>query len=130
MLKESLSRFFGRGEREEAAAIEMVAEVEVAVEPTSQEEVRHIPIDQVVSSPYQPRTIFDQERIEELAQTISTHGIIQPIVVRQVGDTYELIAGERRWRACQSLGILGHPKAERLRPKRRWRMRNCSNCMV
>jgi ParB family transcriptional regulator, chromosome partitioning protein len=95
VLKEQLSRIFGLGERETVAAVETA----------NQEEVRQIPIDQVVSSPYQPRTIFDDDRIEELAQTIRTHGMIQPIVVRKVGDTYELIAGERRWRACQKLGM-------------------------
>jgi ParB family transcriptional regulator, chromosome partitioning protein len=106
-MREQLSRIFGLGDREVAAT---AAPAEFAIEAgseqgSSQEEVRQIPIDQIVSSPYQPRTIFDDERIEELAQTIRTHGMIQPIVVRKVGDTYELIAGERRWRACQKLGI-------------------------
>jgi ParB family chromosome partitioning protein len=106
-MREQLSRIFGLGDREVAAA---AAPAEFAIEAGSesggsQEEVRQIPIDQIVSSPYQPRTIFDDERIEELAQTIRTHGMIQPIVVRKVGDTYELIAGERRWRACQKLGF-------------------------
>ncbi|MGZ4163581.1 MAG: nucleoid occlusion protein [Tumebacillaceae bacterium] len=106
-MRESLSRIFGLGEREVAAAAAPAdMEIEAGTENgSSQEEVRQIPIDQIVSSPYQPRTIFDDERIEELAQTIRTHGMIQPIVVRKVGDTYELIAGERRWRACQKLGI-------------------------
>ncbi|HEU4962423.1 MAG TPA: nucleoid occlusion protein [Bacilli bacterium] len=96
-MKEQLSRFFGLGEKEEL------------VETTEQDDVKQIPIDQIVSSPYQPRTIFDDERIEELAQTIRTHGIIQPIVVRRVDDTFELIAGERRWRACQKLGMTHVP---------------------
>lgn len=93
-MKEQLSRIFGLGDKDK----------EEAGTSNNHEEVRQIPIDKIVSSPYQPRTIFDDERIEELAQTIHTHGIIQPIVVRKVGDTYELIAGERRWRACQKLG--------------------------
>jgi len=91
-MKEQLSRFFGLADREQGMSAG-----------DSQEEVRQIPIDQIVSSPYQPRTIFDDERIEELSQTIRTHGMIQPIVVRVVGERYELIAGERRWRACQKL---------------------------
>lgn len=95
-MKEQLSRFFGLVERDDSAA-------------PGQEEVRQIPIDLIVSSPYQPRTIFDDERIEELAQTIRTHGMIQPIVVRMTGDTYELIAGERRWRACQKIGMTTVP---------------------
>jgi ParB family chromosome partitioning protein len=97
-MNEQLSRFFGRGGNKEP-------ESSNSQEGQSQEEVRQIPIDAIVSSPYQPRTIFDDERIEELAQTIRTHGMIQPIVVRKVGDTYELIAGERRWRACTKLGL-------------------------
>jgi len=102
-MKEQLSRIFGLGDRgvdQTAATAEATATAT-----TNQEEVRQIPIDKIVSSPYQPRTIFDDERIEELAQTISEHGIIQPIVVRKVGDTYELIAGERRWRATTKLGF-------------------------
>ena len=95
-MKEQLSRFFGLNERDDSGA-------------PGQEEVRQIPIDAIVSSPYQPRTIFDDERIEELAQTIRTHGMIQPIVVRMTGETYELIAGERRWRACQKIGMTTVP---------------------
>lgn len=96
-MKEQLTRFFGLGEKEEL------------VEAVEKDDVKQIPIDLIVSSPYQPRTIFDDERIEELAQTIRTHGIIQPIVVRKVGETFELIAGERRWRACQKLGMTHVP---------------------
>jgi ParB family transcriptional regulator, chromosome partitioning protein len=69
------------------------------------EEVKHIPVNEIVSSPFQPRTVFDDERIEELSQTIRTHGMIQPVVVRKKGNTYELIAGERRWRAAMKLGM-------------------------
>lgn len=62
-------------------------------------------VSSITPNRYQPRTVFNQSKIEELALTIHTHGIIQPIVVRPVGDNeYELIAGERRWRAVQSLG--------------------------
>ncbi|WP_132946823.1 nucleoid occlusion protein [Tumebacillus sp. BK434] len=103
-MKEQLSRIFGLGDREEAMTA--VAGQDAA---QAYEEVQQIPIDQIVSSPYQPRTIFDDERIEELAQTIRTHGMIQPIVVRKVGDRYELIAGERRWRACTKLGMESIP---------------------
>ncbi len=97
LVKEQLSRIFGLGDREAMTA--------VPGRDAAQEEVQQVPIDQIVSSPYQPRTIFDDERIDELAQTIRTHGMIQPIVVRKVGDRYELIAGERRWRACTKLGF-------------------------
>lgn len=70
------------------------------------DQVVQIKVEDIVPNRYQPRTIFDDSKIEELAKTIRTHGIIQPIVVRKIedGQGYELIAGERRWRAVQSLG--------------------------
>ncbi|QRF24817.1 nucleoid occlusion protein [Alicyclobacillus sp. TC] len=66
--------------------------------------VMDIDVHSIVSNPYQPRTVFDERAIEELARTIHTHGIIQPIVVRKKSGGYELIAGERRWRAVKLLG--------------------------
>ena len=54
---------------------------------------------------YQPRLRVDDARLEELAQSIRAHGVIQPIVVRRTGETYEIIAGERRWRAAQHAGL-------------------------
>lgn len=69
------------------------------------DEVRKIPISQIVPNRFQPRTVFNDEKIEELSRTIHTHGIIQPIVVRQYDDEqFEIIAGERRYRAIQKLG--------------------------
>ncbi|GIO23986.1 nucleoid occlusion protein [Oceanobacillus sp. J11TS1] len=71
----------------------------------SSDEVVQIDIDKIQANRYQPRTIFQEEKIKELAQTIHTHGMIQPIVVRKIDDdSFELIAGERRWRAVQHLG--------------------------
>jgi ParB family chromosome partitioning protein len=69
------------------------------------EEIRNIPIHEIVASPYQPRTFFDEERIDELCQTIKTHGVIQPIVVRMRNNKFEIIAGERRFRAVSKLGL-------------------------
>jgi len=71
---------------------------------SQQEEVKQIPVKEIVPSPYQPRSVFDDDRIEELCQTIRTHGVIQPIVVRVRNGKYEIIAGERRWRAVSKLG--------------------------
>ena len=62
-------------------------------------------IDLVEPSPYQPRTRFREEALDELARSIQSSGIIQPIVVRPVGKRYQLIAGERRWRAAQKAGL-------------------------
>lgn len=72
-------------------------------EKSGHEEVKNVPLDQIVPSPYQPRTIFDDEKIEELCQTIKTHGVIQPIVVRARDGKFEIIAGERRFRAVSKL---------------------------
>ena len=81
-------------------------EQEEIVSPTHSrsEEVVNIPIGNIVPNKYQPRTVFDDEKIEELARTIHTHGVIQPIVIRQMDDEkYEIIAGERRFRAMTKL---------------------------
>lgn len=105
------SRLFGLGDKDQPIEkeepinkeeIEIAAEVEVEVE--ERDEVRHIPIENIIPNRFQPRTIFDDSKIEELARTIHTHGIIQPIVVREDGDQFEIIAGERRFRAAKSLG--------------------------
>ncbi len=90
-MKEQFSKLFGLTER------------------SGGDEIKQIPVDEVVGSPYQPRTIFDEEKIEELCQTIRTHGVIQPIVVRLRGGRYEIIAGERRWRAVRKLGLTTVP---------------------
>jgi ParB family transcriptional regulator, chromosome partitioning protein len=64
-----------------------------------------IDIDLIEPSPYQPRTRFREESLEELARSIQASGIIQPVVVRPVGKRFQLIAGERRWRAAQRAGL-------------------------
>jgi ParB family chromosome partitioning protein len=86
-MRDPFSRLFGLVDKEE------------------QEEVKQISVDAIHPSPYQPRAIFDDERIDELCQTIQTHGVIQPVVVRRIKSGYELIAGERRWRAVKKLGM-------------------------
>jgi ParB family transcriptional regulator, chromosome partitioning protein len=64
-----------------------------------------IDIDLIEPSPYQPRTRFREEALDELARSIQASGIIQPLVVRRVGSRFQLIAGERRWRAAQRAGL-------------------------
>jgi ParB family chromosome partitioning protein len=64
-----------------------------------------IDIDLIEPSPYQPRTRFREEALDELARSIQSSGIIQPLVVRPIGDRFQLIAGERRWRAAQRAGL-------------------------
>jgi ParB family chromosome partitioning protein len=62
-------------------------------------------IEKIVPNTYQPRKIFQKEALEELVESVKVHGIIQPLVVRQKDGRYELIAGERRWRAAQRAGL-------------------------
>ena len=66
---------------------------------------QQIDIDLIEPSPFQPRTRFREEALEELARSIKASGIIQPLVVRPVGSRFQLIAGERRWRAAQRAGL-------------------------
>ncbi|BDH63808.1 nucleoid occlusion protein [Lysinibacillus sp. PLM2] len=99
-MKSPFSRFFGGGDKLES---EVKSDVGVA-ESRATEEVVKIPIEKIVPNRYQPRTVFDEEKIEELARTIHTHGVIQPIVVRKFDENqYEIIAGERRYRAMKKL---------------------------
>lgn len=74
-----------------------------------EEATQHIPIDSIDPNPLQPRRIFENDRLEELAQSIRANGIIQPLVVRKVGDRYQLVAGERRWRASKLAEIKAVP---------------------
>lgn len=66
-------------------------------------------VSRIDANPFQPRKEFDSERLRELAESIRAEGLLQPIVVRRVADRYQLIAGERRWRACQSLQLKSIP---------------------
>src|ERR1700758_2236074 len=75
-----------------------------AMSPTSPGPLQ-IDIDLIEPSPYQPRTRFREEALDELARSIQASGIIQPIVLRPVGNRFQLIAGERRWRAAQRAGL-------------------------
>ena len=75
-------------------------------ESSGRDSLRELPLDVISPGPYQPRSIFDTDRLEDLAESIRHQGVIQPVVVRLSGDKqYELIAGERRWRAAQMAGI-------------------------
>ena len=69
-------------------------------------DVLRIPIEQIEPNPFQPRMSFDQEALEELADSVRTLGLIQPITVRRIGpDQYQIISGERRYRACHKAGM-------------------------
>ena len=72
-----------------------------ASENLAENQLKEIPVDQIQRGPFQPRRHFDQDALEELAESIRAQGIVQPVVVRPKNGGYELIAGERRWRAAQ-----------------------------
>ena len=65
----------------------------------------NLPIEEVLPSDSQPRQRFEETALEELRQSIDRHGILQPIVVRRRGSAFEIVAGERRWRAAQKAGL-------------------------
>lgn len=71
----------------------------------AEEDVTELSIDRISPNPDQPRTDIDEEGIAELADSIRKVGLIQPIVVRPLGEGYQIIAGERRWRACREAGL-------------------------
>jgi ParB family transcriptional regulator, chromosome partitioning protein len=73
--------------------------------PDQPETTTHVPIQAIDPNPLQPRRIFQADRLAELAQSIRSNGIIQPLIVRKVSGRYQLVAGERRWRAAQLAGI-------------------------
>lgn len=98
-MKSPFSRLFGGADKEKERS-----SVTEAAASTAVEEVVQVPIGKIVPNKYQPRTVFDDAKIEELARTIRTHGVIQPIVIREVSEgQYEIIAGERRYRAMTKL---------------------------
>ncbi len=84
---------------------ELLGDINVAVVPETQSELKKLPVDLVEPGKYQPRRQMTTEALEELANSIRSQGVIQPIVVRRLGNKYEIIAGERRWRAAQLAGL-------------------------
>ncbi|WP_439744105.1 nucleoid occlusion protein [Bacillus pseudomycoides] len=102
-MKNTFSRLFGFGDKE--SEFELQNESHEEIDKKIHEEIQEIPIANIIPNRYQPRTVFDDARIDELALTIRTHGLIQPIVIRKYEeDKYEIIAGERRFRAATKLG--------------------------
>lgn len=79
------------------------------LDPEPEENVRHVNLGSIVPSPLQPRKDFARDALSELVDSIRQHGIIQPLVVRDVDGKHELIAGERRWRAAQEAGLTEVP---------------------
>ena len=78
-------------------------------EAAAQSSTPELPISAIDPNPEQPRRVFDDAQLESLAASIRVHGVLQPVVVRRAGDRYELVVGERRWRACQAAGLESIP---------------------
>ena len=68
-----------------------------------------VPVGALVANRHQPRLNFDEGLLEDLAASLRTHGMVQPIVARRVGERFEIIAGERRWRAAKKAGLATVP---------------------
>ena len=80
-----------------------------AVEAQEGEPVRAIGVKEIRPNSFQPRRVFDEEKLAELTESVRVHGILQPVVARTVIGGYELVAGERRWRAAQLAGLATIP---------------------
>lgn len=85
------------------------AAAQISTDPSKTSGAQQLPIEQISSGLYQPRDVFDEDALNDLAESIKNHGIVQPLLVRPKGNNnsrgYELIAGERRWRAAQKAGL-------------------------
>jgi ParB family transcriptional regulator, chromosome partitioning protein len=92
----------------------LIPDAPAAPQPTMRPQ--DVDADLLKPNPFQPRTVMDEGKIDELARSIRANGIIQPIVVRKAGAGYEIIAGERRWRAAQRAGLLKVPVVVRDTP--------------
>ncbi len=84
--------------------------------PADRDRPVELDIDLLTPNPVQPRSVMDEARLDDLAQSIRSNGVIQPILVRKVQGRYEIIAGERRWRAAQRAGLMKVPVALRDTP--------------
>jgi ParB family chromosome partitioning protein len=88
----------------------------VSGEPPTADELRELPLELIVANPNQPRTHFDEDALNALAGSLGERGVLQPVLVRpKPGGTYELVAGERRWRAAQIAGLTEIPALVRAR---------------
>src|SRR5579862_6189770 len=108
MARNALGRGLGALIREPEPQVPEVTQIPVAsyAQPTpGLAGSQLVDIDLIEPSPYQPRTHFAEEALAELAQSIQVSGIIQPLVLRRVGSRFQLLAGERRWRAAQRAGL-------------------------
>jgi ParB family chromosome partitioning protein len=101
VFKDNIARLF-----DEAAATELTPGIVSLIgSRTIQAQIREIPIGRVLPNPAQPRLSYEEDSLTELAESIREHGVLQAILVRPAGSQFELIAGERRWRAARLAGL-------------------------
>jgi ParB family chromosome partitioning protein len=81
----------------------------IAVEPNDEKGVKELKINEIEPSAEQPRKKFDDEKLIHLSESIKQHGVVQPLIVKKEGDTYKIVAGERRWRAARIAGLTSVP---------------------
>jgi len=109
MAKAALGKGLGALIAPRAAGSSPAAAASPTPDPKPGDRVLRIALDRIVPTPLQPRKHFREESIAELVASIRAHGVLQPLVLRQVNGTYELIAGERRWRAARAAGLAEVP---------------------
>jgi len=109
----SRKRGLGKGLDALLSEPQAVSEVTEVSEDERRDALQQVPIDRIRRGRYQPRRQFDADALQELADSIGAQGVVQPIVVRAADDGYELIAGERRWRAAQIAGLSEVPAVVR-----------------
>ncbi len=101
VFKDNIARLF-----DEAAATELTPGIVSLIESrTTRAQIRDIPVTKILPNPAQPRLSYEEDSLAELADSIREHGVLQPILVRPAGTQFELIAGERRWRASRIAGL-------------------------
>ena len=101
VFKDNIARLF-----DEAAATELTPGIVSLIESrTTRAQIRDIPVTKILPNPAQPRLSYEEDSLTELADSIREHGVLQPILVRPAGTQFELIAGERRWRASRLAGL-------------------------
>jgi ParB family transcriptional regulator, chromosome partitioning protein len=97
ILRENIHRLF-----DEAQATDLAPGIVSLIESrATHAQIREVPVDRILPNPAQPRLSYEEESLTELADSIREHGVLQPILVRPIGSQFELIAGERRWRASR-----------------------------
>jgi len=102
---ENIHRLF-----DEAQATDLAPGIVSLIESrATQAQIREVPTSRILPNPAQPRLSYEEESLVELADSIREHGVLQPILVRPAGEEYEIIAGERRWRAAKLAGLLRVP---------------------